>query len=360
MAESVPVTNEGRYRYDYICGHGELITAHCSLVAIDSSRLPLEVWEIIIDHVGDLRPQDALSGASARLRDLRNCSLVCRDWSHWSRKRLVQYVTIKTFADLSKFKAVLSLPPQYTRYVRWVDIDPPFQSLSSESYRNQLVIGISCSLLALRTLSFTSTYISAFPDEVIEALSHLKRLTHLRFNLVTFKSANSVVRLLSKMPWITELTLRHISIQNDFAVTSESQNTEDHSSSQLRAIEVTHGLLSDHFQTVHRLIPDLPMSHGLKRFQYCGPLDRCSTLSISAFLQIKGSSIQELKLAAYFTTRPNFSMYMDLYHLLMLTLCLRQRLTTVSKSPDIRAYGDLNRVLSGCEWHSPLPSIAFS
>ncbi|KAK7696282.1 hypothetical protein QCA50_000936 [Cerrena zonata] len=151
-------------------------------------------------------------------------------------------------------------------------------------------------------------------NKPVDTLSNLKSLTHLRFEL-TFGSLTFLSQLLSTLPSITRLTLERVSLEYGSENAVDLNDPKLYSSlSRLRTIEITHDLGTSRSPTLHQFLFHSPVSLNLTRLQYCGYIDDVKYPSISNFLRTSGSSLQELKLAAYFVTCIDFDLGLQSCH----------------------------------------------
>jgi len=150
------------------------------------SRLPQELIDRTIDHVGDRK-------------SLKACSLVCSRWSHRSRKHLFTQVKFASQRDLQ----------------RWCACIRPGPSGPSSLVEHLTLPKNYCS----HTLPSSSWLHSLMPSTITDAASHLQSLSALRalevprWCMCTTCVASMLHAFGSSLENVTRLTLRDVVVQ---------------------------------------------------------------------------------------------------------------------------------------------------
>ena len=240
-----------------------------------------------------------------RQKALQACSLVCRSWVYPSRRNLFRHLRIQGLTKLSRFKVLF---PQHAQDVLHLEF-------YFTSYKvKQIFIDVSHTFSALRKLTFGLMSLGTIP---VEVLRRFRFISHVEFTMVTFDSIICLTQFLSNLPSLTTLRLSDIRVRG--LVNYGPHKSDDvlndafsHTSlPQLRSIEIIHDFGAENRRPLYCLICHLPFQPNLKRLQYSCPTDfRRACPEIGLALHDKGSSLHELKVAAYFTTSSTFCMYL--------------------------------------------------
>lgn len=166
-----------------------------------SDRIPLELIENILDFLCDIR-------------DLYNCTLVCRAWYHHTRTLLYSRIEIRgrkpyeALAQLSlrcaQTRQCLSLT--HTLYFAQA-VDADRRSHSGENYYQTLPLVFGGSLPNLQTLIFRNCLSPPYHSSFVISLTRFTEVAHLNLDTFTVSSYIDLLRIILSLPQLRALLL---------------------------------------------------------------------------------------------------------------------------------------------------------
>ena len=178
-------------------------------------RIPIEVCELVIDHVASGTGQETTA-------TLQSCALVCRRWRSRSQYHLFHAVAIRNLHDVSSFATLLKGSPNIAAYIKEVELVASVRYAPQFGYdpASASVLSAPCVFTrkgqAIRVLSISSKYMgSKFTSIPLPHLplkphfstvyTRLASLTELSLFELIFPTFGDLIRLLTCFPVLRKL-----------------------------------------------------------------------------------------------------------------------------------------------------------
>ena len=171
-------------------------------------RLPIEIWEHVIDFIDVLTPRRF---NSLRLRTLVSCCLTCRAWLPRARFHLFHAIPLRLLPgkqNVTRFLDGLRFNPSNSTLIRWM----MFDGAAAESRRGAGLSLIACQFPAplpnLRSITFAGVDIRHLPKQFYRFLPQFDNAQLLVLEASFFSSHDQIYRVLKPFKNLVTLTVQ--------------------------------------------------------------------------------------------------------------------------------------------------------
>ncbi|RPD78455.1 hypothetical protein L226DRAFT_293250 [Lentinus tigrinus ALCF2SS1-7] len=178
---------------------------------MDDSRLPIELWERIIDVGASCINRD--DGTVVDYPTLRACALVCTAWLPRARYNIFYRVVLRTSAHVQRF---ISTTPATGCHVREIELGPPrweaMEGWVSLKEQPSIAALLYANLTGVNTLVLSRLQ-WLYPRKHIKLMSQFRSVKVLELYYVRFPSPSDLAQVLWSLPNLTALRCVAIYLQ---------------------------------------------------------------------------------------------------------------------------------------------------